>query len=808
MTRLLAFLALLGGTASGAAAQRVDARADTLRTSGLQQPVEVLRDRWGVNHIYAKNEHDLFFAQGYLAAKDRTFQFELWRRQATGTLAELLGEREVQRDVGVRLFKYRGDKATELTWYHPRGPAIVDAFVEGVNAFVAATRRDTTLIPLELRLLGARPEPWTWEVVVSRHGGLLGNVTDELSNGRFVAAHGAALLKKLTWYHPGPGEPVVTLDSAVDGAALAAPILDVFNAFRGAVRFRREDLQVAYRGDPAAAARLAALEVAPESAPRPEEIGSNNWVVSPRLSLSGNAIMANDPHRAISVPSLRYYSHLVAPGWDVIGGGEPTIPGISIGHNARGAWGLTIFTVDGEDLYVYRTNPANPSQYRYKGAWKAMTALVEEVPVKGRSPVRATLKYTVHGPVVYEDSARHLAYAVRAAWREAGGAPYLASLRMDQATTWAEFQAACALSNIPGENMVWAGVDGTIGWQAVGIAPVRPNWSGLVPVPGDGRYEWAGFATPAQKPSSVNPAAGFIATANNNLMPPGYPGRNVHAWTWADPYRFARISEVLGSGRKFTVGEMARLQTDYVSIPARTLVPLLAPLTGLNETSERARRMLLDWNFAIDKASPAAGLYEAWHRRLVANVVDVVVPADARADARSAVSTKLLVDWLTSPGADFGPNPLAGRDALVARSLGEAVQELTRSYGADPAGWTWGAYHHVEIAHPMASAVPDALRSRLNVGPWPRSGDANTPGVTGAGANQASGASFRIVVEVGAWDNAIGTNTPGQSGDPASPHYRDLFELWKDDRYFPVKYSRSAVEGVTEARTVLTPAPH
>mgnify|MGYP003341814908 CR=1 FL=1 len=468
----------------------------------------------------------------------------------------------------------------------------------------------------------------------------------------------------------------------------------------------------------------------------------------------------------------------------------------------------TEITVDGEDLYVYRTNPANSAQYRYQGAWKAMTALVEEIPVKGRAPVRATLKYTVHGPVVYEDSARHLAYAVRAAWREPGGAPYLASLRMDQATTWAEFQAACALSNIPGENMVWAGVDGTIGWQAVGIAPVRPNWSGLVPVPGDGRYEWAGFATPAQKPSSVNPAAGFIATANNNLMPPGYPARNVHAWTWADPYRFARISEVLGSGRKFTVGEMARLQTDYVSIPARTLVPLLAPLTGLNETSERARRMLLDWNFAIDKASPAAGLYEAWHRRLVANVVDVVVPADARADARSAVSTKLLVDWLTSPGADFGANPLAGRDALVARSLGEAVQELTRSYGADPAGWTWGAYHHVEIAHPMASAVPDALRSRLNVGPWPRSGDANTPGVTGAGANQASGASFRIVVEVGAWDNAIGTNTPGRSGDPASPHYRDLFELWKDDRYFPVKYSRSAVEGVTEARTVLTPAPH
>ena len=804
-SRFFAALALAASASLTAPLAAQTATSLTLR--GLHQPVEVLRDRWGINHIYAKDEHDLFFAQGYLAAKDRTFQFELWRRQATGTVAELLGERELMRDIGVRLFKYRGDMTAELTRYHPRGVAIVGAFVDGVNAFVAATRADTTLIPLELRMLGARPEPWTPEVVVSRHGGLLGNVTEELANGRFVAAHGGALLKKLNWYHPGPGEPVVDLDTAVNGAALSAPILDVFNAFRNPVRFRREDLQVAYRGDAEAARRLEALAAAPESAPRPEEIGSNNWVVSPRLSLSGNAIMANDPHRAITVPSLRYYTHLVAPGWDVIGGGEPTIPGLSIGHNAYGAWGLTIFTVDGEDLYVYRTNPANPSQYRYKGAWVAMTTVTETIPVKGRAAHRAVLKYTVHGPVVYEDSARHLAYAVRAAWREPGGAPYLASLRMDQATSWEEFRAACALSNIPGENMVWAGVDGTIGWQAVGIAPVRPNWSGLVPVPGDGRYEWSGYATIEQKPSSVNPPSGFIATANNNLMPPGYPARNIHAWTWADPYRFARISEVLGSGRKFTVGEMARLQTDYTSIPARTLVPLLAPLTPSSEGTARARRTLLNWNFVVDKNAVAAGIYEAWFRRLVANVVEVVVPADARADARAGASTKLLVDWLTSPGGDFGANPTAARDALVLRSLDEAVAELTAAHGADSSQWTWGAYHHVEIAHPMSTGVPDALRDRLNLGPWPRSGDGNTPGVTGASANQAAGASFRIVVEVGAWDNAIGTNTPGQSGDPASPHYRDLFELWKDDRYFPVKYSRAAVEGVTESRTTLVPAP-
>lgn len=793
----------LAVVAGGASAQSTD----TLRIRGLQQPVEVLRDRWGINHIYAKDEHDLFFAQGFLAAKDRTFQFELWRRQATGTMAELLGDRELKRDIGVRLFKFRGDMPAELSHYHPRGAAIIGAFVEGVNALVDATRRDSTLIPIELRMLGARPEPWTPAVVISRHAGLLGNVTEELSNGRFVAAHGAALLKKVSWFHPGPGEPNVVLDSTIDATGLDAPILELFNAFRGPVRFRRDDLAIAYRRDSTARDRISALAAdSAYEAPRPEDIGSNNWVVSPRLSLTGNAIMANDPHRAQGAPSLRYLAHLVAPGWDVIGGGEPTIPGISIGHNAYGAWGLTIFTMDGEDMYVYKTNAKNPAQYWHQGAWVGMISVTESVPVKGRAPVSVTLKFTTHGPVVYEDTARHVAYAVRAAWREPGGAPYLASLRMDQVRSWDEFRAACASSNIPGENMVWAGVDGTIGWQAVGIAPIRPNWSGLVPVPGDGRFEWNGFLAVAQKPGTVNPPAGFIATANNNLIPPGFPSRNSLAWNWADPYRFSRISEVLGSGRQFTVGEMARLQTDYLSIPARTLVPLLSALVASNDGTERARRALLAWDFVLDRNSVSAGIYEAWFRRLSANVMDVIVPASARRDARTVPVTRMIA-WLTSPGGEFGANPIAMRDALVLRSLDEAVSELGRRFGSEQNGWSWGRYHHVEIQHVMSSAVSEELRRRLDVGPWPRGGDGNTPGATGGGENQTSGASFRMVVEAGAWDNAIGTNTPGQSGDPSSPHYRDLFELWKDDRFFPVKYSRAAVEGVTEARTMLAPTP-
>ncbi len=783
------------------------ASTDTLRLSGLQQPVEILRDNWGVSHIYAKNEHDLFFAQGYSAARDRAFQFEMWRRQATGTLSEVIGRRELQRDKGARLFKYRGSLAADLARYHPHGAAIVGAFVEGINAYVDEAARNPALIPAELRMLGVAPGRWTADVVISRHQGLLGNITEELTNGRFVAKHGADLLKKIQWFHPGPGEPKLDLDPMIDDASLDAPILALYDAFRAPVRFQASDIKTAYRGDTANAHRLARLDSIADEDLRwnsRRDIGSNNWVVSGQHTLSGKALMANDPHRAIGAPSLRYFVHLSAPGWNVIGGGEPVIPGVSIGHNEHGAWGLTIFSTDGEDLQVYRTNPANPRQYQYKGAWETMRTIRESIPVKGEAASDVDLRYTRHGPVVYEDTLRHLAYAVRAAWLEPGGAPYMASLRMDQAKTWEEFRAACSYSNIPGENMIWADVKGNIGWQAVGIAPIRPNHSGLVPVPGDGRFEWAGYLPILNKPHAFNPPEGYIATANANLTPEDYPFRNAIGWNWADPYRVARASEVLASGRRFSMMDMMRLQTDYTSIPARSIVPLLAPLTSSDPVVERARRELVAWNDALDKTSVAAGIYEAWYRALAPGVTTVVVPPAARAMARG-IPTKRIIEWLTSPGGEFGPHPLVTRDSLLLAALATATSDLSLRYGADMSGWAWGQYHHALLQHPMSAALNAEQKKKFEVGPWPRGGDGNTVGATGAGENQVSGASFRFIVEANDWDAAVGINTPGQSGDVESPHYRDLFELWKNDQFFPVKYSRPAVEAVTEARFILAP---
>ena len=643
------------------------AAAQTLRADGLQEPVEIIRDAWGINHIYAQTEYDLFFAQGYAAARDRLFQFEVWRAQATGTVAELLGPDEVERDVGFRLFRYRGDLTQEMNHYHDRGSIIIPAYVDGVNAYIAETERNPDLLPIEFDLLGIRPKPWTPDVVISRHQGLLGNIGAELDYGRAVAAVGPEAVKRVANFHPR--EPDITLDPAIDGSLLEADILGLYNAFRRPVQFRPEHLAEEYRQDQDAVEQLQLAQGSVDGAEDrftawqdQRDIGSNNWVVSGRLSESGYPLMANDPHRAQSVPSLRYWVHLVGPGWNVIGGGEPEIPGVSIGHNEYGAWGLTVFSTDGEDLYVYETDPSDPNRYRYRDGWEEMTVITETIPVKGQAAVEAELKYTRHGPVVYEDEDNNVAYAVRAAWLEPGGSPYLASLRMDQARTWEEFVEASNYSNIPGENMIWADREGNIGWQAVGIAPIRRNFSGLVPVPGDGRYEWEGYLPIKAKPHVYNPAEGFFATANNNLTPNDYPYFDAIGFSWSDPYRWARASEVLGSGRRHSTADMMALQTDVVSIPARTIVPMLRHVRSGDRGVEQARRRLLDWDFALEAESVEAGIYVAFERRLQRMMRDSLVPEAAR-DHLGGVSMTVIIRHLNTPGGEFGEDPIAGRDA-------------------------------------------------------------------------------------------------------------------------------------------------
>jgi len=772
---------------------------DQLFIVGLQEPVEIIRDEWGINHIYAKNQHDLFFAQGYAAAKDRLFQFEIWRRQSTGTVAEILGENELKRDIGTRLFKYRGDMKQEMNHYHQDGEVIITAYTQGVNAYIDEILAYPDQLPIEFKLLNIVPEKWTSDVVISRHQGLLGNIELELEIARGVAKLGEEKVKDLYWFHPK--DPDIKLDPSINQELLFDDILELYNAYRNPIEFEQDDILPEYRNSKI----QNTLGSATKKKEDPLAIGSNNWVVAGALTSDGNTYMANDPHRTIAIPSLRYMVHLVAPGWNVIGGGEPEIPGISIGHNEYGAWGLTIFSTDGEDLYVYDLNPENRNQYLYKGAWEDMNVITETIKVKDKADVNVDLLYTRHGPVTYVDSVHNKAYAIRAAWLEPGGSPYLASLRMDQAKTWEEFREACSYSHIPGENMVWADKKGNIGWQSVGIAPIRRNFSGLVPVPGDGRYEWDGYLPIIQKPNALNPPQGYFATANQNVTPTDYVHWNAIGFSWADPFRGNRINEVLGAGKKLSMDDMKALQVDYHSIPASVLVPMLAdlPLTG---KSAEARDKLRGWDFTLRPNSIEAAIYVAFENKINTLASSRFIPESGR-NIIGRIQMKKIIDWISTPDSRFGPNASQGRDQFLVNAFNQGVEYLGKTLGDDMSNWQYGQvkFKHTYMAHALGEFVNADIKSKLDLGPLPRGGNAHTPGSTGGNNRQSSGASFRMIVNTGDWDGAVSTNGPGQSGNPESPFYSNLFEPWAKDQYFPVYFSRQKIDSVAVERTVLNP---
>ncbi|PIB38828.1 penicillin acylase family protein [Maribacter sp. 4G9] len=771
-----------------------------LQIEGLKEPVEIVRDEWGINHIYAKNQHDLFFAQGYAAATDRLFQFEIWRRQATGTVAEILGERELKRDIGTRLFKFRGDMKTEMDLYHGDGEEIITAYTDGVNAYIEEVLKNPDELPIEFKILDIQPKKWTPEVVISRHQGLLGNINEELQIGRTVAALGPDKAKELFWLHPK--DPDLTLDKKIDKALLSQDILELYNAYRKSVRFTPADIQPDYRGQ-----EIADVFIENQKKNRDSlSIGSNNWVVNGTLTKDGNTYMANDPHRTIAVPSLRYMAHLVAPGWNVIGGGEPEIPGISIGHNEYGAWGLTVFETDGEDLYVYELNPENQNQYKYQGAWVNMKTVQETIKVKGQKDTIVNLHYTQHGPVTLIDKEHHVAYAVRCAWLEPGGSPYLASLRMDQAKNWEEFREACNYSHIPGENMVWADKQGNIGWQAVGIAPIRRNFSGLVPVPGDGSYEWDGYLPIIDKPNDYNPVKGFIATANQNVTPPDYGHWDAIGFSWSDPYRGNRIEDVLSNKSDFNIEDFKALQTDYLSLPAKELLPFLKNIT-LDGKYEEAKTKLEDWDFTLNPNSIPAAIYIAWENSLAEMIENLVIPEEAKSIVTS-LQLKTIIDFVSHPKIAFEGNTEQNRNALIEKSFQNAVDDLENRLGPDMEKWQYGQAKnkHIYIEHALGKVVNQAMRDTLfNLGPLPRGGNGTTPGSTGGNLNQSSGASFRMIINTGDWDAAQATNGPGQSGDPESPFYSNLFEPWAKDQYFPVLYSKQKIDSVAVERMNLLP---
>jgi penicillin amidase len=754
-----------------------------LRVPGLDSAVEVRRDRWGVPHIYARTQHDVFFAQGFVAAQDRLWQMEMWRRQAEGRLAEVLGARAVERDRLARLFRYRGSMDAEWAAYGPDTKAIVSAFVGGVNAYIAQVKERP---PIEFTMMGFAPEPWTTQVPLARVTPLSGasNATTEILRARLVSLVGVKATEAIL-----PTEPTRALDPApgLDLAGLDQSSLGGFGATYADIAFQR-------------------LE------------GSNNWVVSGKKTRSGKPILANDPHRAITHPSVRYITHLVGPGWNVIGAGEPASPGVPIGHNERIAFGLTIVGMDQQDVYVERVgsceqgrgkreggrgknsalSPPSPLPppsslcYFHQNGWQPITTVIDTIPVRGDAPHIVRLQFTHHGPIVSYDSARGRAIAIRMVGQEPGTAAYLGSLQLGRARNWADFQSAMTRWRTPDENMIYADVDGNIGWIAAGLMP-RRSWSGLLPVPGDGRFEWSGFVPVRELPQAYNPPTGFIATANNNNLPPGY--KTPIAYDWSPDYRGARLREVLSSRGDFTVSDFQALQHDDLSVLARNLVPMLVAALERSGGDARATRLLKSWNYRMSRDAVAPLVFEAWAPLLARRVNAVRLSGRAAEVMGNRADYEELEATLASPTGGISEKV---RDSLMVAALSDAWNDLNRRFGEDTTKWRWGAVHVAELRHPLARS--------FDLPPVSRGGDGNTVFATG-GANfrQTSGASYREVIDLGDFDNSFATNVPGQSAQPGSEYYDNLLQLWGNDQYFPLVFSRARVEAETKHTLMLRP---
>ena len=761
---------------------------DSFQIQGISDEVEVLRDNYGINHIYANNQDDMFFMQGYLAAKDRLFQFEIWRRQATGTVSEVFGEEEIDRDIGTRLFKFRGDIKDELNHYHKDGFKIVSSFVSGVNKYIEEVNSNPELLPIEFKVLGIKPDIWTNEVVISRHQGLLGNIDQELNIGRAVSLIGEKKVKELMWFHPK--EPSLKLDKTITYDDLKQDILRLYNAYREPIKFKGEYVLDKYRSKDLMANVDESNLISDEYS-----IGSNNWALSGNKSFNGFPILANDPHRSLSNPSLRYMAHLVAPGWNVIGGGEPEIPGISIGHNGIGAWGLTVFRTDAEDLYVYELNPSNLNQYRHNGQWKEFNKINETIKVKNKSNIDVELLYSVHGPVTLVDKNRNKAYAIKNGWSEIGGSPYLASLRMDQAKNWEEFRDACTYFNIPGENMVWADKYGDIGWQAVGIAPIRKNHSGLVPVNGNGKFDWEGYLPIIEKPNSFNPENGYLSTANQNVTPESYNRWDAVGYDWSDPYRGNRIKSVIESKEKFNMEEMIDLQVDYYSIPSEEIIRLAS---GNISNHQNYFEKLEKWNNILDKDSVEAGIYIEWQTQIYVEFINSFVPESVK--EYLDIQIFRIIETISKMSD-------SNRAKFLDKTFNASIDNLKDRYGEDSENWIYGQqdYKHVKIYHPLENVVNDSIRSLVELKTYPRGGDGFTPGSTSSNLNQRSGGSFRVVINTKDWDNSFATNSPGQSGNPNSKFYKNLYEDWTNDKFFPLLFSKSKVLMNLSSRKVYRP---
>jgi penicillin amidase len=785
---VLVILIIAAAWYRGASQPQIDGR---IQLKSLHAATDIVRDAEGIPHIYAQNADDAYFALGYVHAQDRLWQMEMNRRIAAGRLAEVLGPNAVGSDRFLRTIGVRRNAEAIVANLPAPTRAVLNAYANGVNAYLA---QRSGPLPPEFILTGApAPAPWQpadsvgWLTMMAWDLG--GNWTQELLRMRL--AQRLSLDQINAFLPPYPGDAVL----------------------------KTRDYTTLYRELSGTTQHLVKVSaIAPPS--QVDGMGSNNWVVSGQLSETGKPLLANDPHLGLSAPALWYFAHLSAPGLNTIGATLPGVPSVILGRNDRIAWGFTNTAPDVQDLYVERINPLNPKQYQTPDGWAEFRMRTETIKVKGEPDIIMDVRETRHGPVLtgaspFADRAPADArkYAISFAWTalRPDDLTMQAAIDLNRVKSWPEFLDVLRNFGAPQQNIVYADIDGNIGYIAPARVPIRKpenDLMGLAPAPGwDSRYDWAGFIPFDELPRQFNPASQRVITANQKIVGPDYPYFLTSEWTL--PYRADRISALIDARPKHGMRSFAGIQKDYVSLAAQELLPILRQTVPRSERARAALKALSTWNGAMDAERAEALIFNAWMRE-----ASRMIFADELGDAsmkdfweqRNVHQPMVNVlknlngqgNWCRDVSAAPAATPQTCADVL-SLSLERALADLTQRYGADMATWRWGTAHVGLSEHRPFAKVP-ALAWLFDIR-VPTPGDTFTVNVgrhnlrdEAAPFASHHAASLRALYDLSDMENSRFIHSTGQSGNVLSPLYRNYAQRWAEVEYLPMKMGRDAVE--------------
>ena len=771
----------------------------TLNFPELHEPVEIITDRYGVPHIYAENEDDLFFAQGYAHAQERLWQMELNRRVGSGRLAEIFGPVALEADrMSRRIGMHRSsqDEAKQLPGHNRR---ILEAYACGVNAYIDRHKHN---LPLEFTLLRFKPTPWRiadsiqWSKMIGWN--LSGNWETEMVRARIVSTLGAQRAAKLEAGYDSKHPLIIPPGIAYQGINLG--MLEQYEQLKQLSGF----------------GMLGA---------------SNNWVIDGNLSTTGSPILCNDPHLGQVAPSIWYECHLAAGDINVVGASFPGAPGIIIGHNDHIAWGVTNAISDTQDLYIEKFNPQNPRQYEYKGQWEEATIVREEIKVKGiREPIVEEVRITRHGPIltnlpfttngnISSSNGTHiqeteLPLALR--WTGLEQCHIISAVqKINRATNWDEFREGLRDWDVPPQNVVYGDREGNIGYIMAGAIPVRGQDQHLLPTPGwTGEYEWTGLIPFEELPQTFNPEQHFIVTANNRVIDDNYPYYITHEWL--NGYRAQRIRDLLLNKDKLSPDDMATIQSDQYALPAVEIVPHILAITTETPLEKAAQDVLRIWNYTLTTDSVAASIYTTFLNKLERIVFEAILGADealisdflgrgatilATMNGYASRSKPLLIrlmnegddSWFTDAAISNGPKSW---HAALSRAFNAAVEELKSTLGDNISRWQYGQIHQMTYNHPLGAVKP--LNKIFNRGPYPLGGDIDTVNM---GASQPAQPdvvitvpSYRQIVNLADMKSSRSGHAPGQSGHTVSRHYDDFIKPWLSVKHHPMLFDRTMIE--------------